>query len=67
MKEVAKEEFYNIISSKKLDVCVYPAGNYPFTVYFKFRDGSIFGVEKPTEIDLRKYPYPWYKEQYFIY
>ena len=67
MKEVTKEEFYRIIDTKKLDVCVSVSGNYPFTNYFKFRNGSIFGVIKPTEINPEKYPYPWYKEQYFIY
>lgn len=66
MKEVTKEEFYGIINTKKLDVCVSVAGNYPFTNYFKFRHGTLFGVIKPTEIDPKKYPYPWYKYRYYI-
>ena len=68
MEKVTKEKFYAEIREKKLDLCVYPIGDkYPYITNFKFRDGVLWGVVKPTERDSKKYPnYPWYEEEYFI-
>lgn len=44
MKEVTKEEFFRIIDTEKLDVCISVAGNYPFTDYFEFRNGAMITV-----------------------
>ena len=67
MEQVTKEQFYAEIRAKKLDLCVNSIGIYPFIKNFKFRNGVLWGVVKPTERDPKKYPnYPWYEEQYFI-
>lgn len=40
-KEVTKDEFWKAVGS--LNVHPYPEGKYPYTSYFKFPDGSVFG------------------------
>lgn len=67
MQEVTKEQFYAEIREKRLDVCYSPKGDYPFFGEFRFRNGVLWGVVKPTERNPKKYPnYPWYEERYFI-
>lgn len=46
MKEVTKEYFYSKIG--KLDVTVYPIGNFPYTTEFKLRNGRIVGKTVET-------------------
>ena len=41
MKEVTKEYFYSKIG--KLDVTVYPRGEFPYTTEFKLRNGQMMG------------------------
>lgn len=67
MEKVTKEHFFAEIREKKLDVCPRPIGKYPFTSEFRFRNGVVWGIVKPTERDPKKYPdYPWYEVEYFI-
>lgn len=47
-----KEEMMRIIMSRKLDVHPYPRGKYPYTVEWKFRDGTIFAIEFPDRTAL---------------
>ena len=67
MEQVTKEQFYAEIREKNLDVCPRAIGDYPYTSEFRFRNGELWGIVKPTERDPKKYPrYPWYEEHYFI-
>lgn len=67
MEQVTKEQFYAEIREKKLDVCPRAIGDHPYTSEYRFRNGVLWGIVKPTERDPKKYPhYPWYEEQYFI-
>lgn len=67
MEQVTKEQFYAEIREKELDVCPRAIGDYPYTSEFRFRNGGLWGIVKPTERDPKKYPrYPWYEEEYYI-
>ena len=66
MEQVTKEQFYAEIREKGLDLVYTPIGDYPYYGEFKFRNGALWGVVKPTEIDPARYSYPWYEERYFI-
>lgn len=44
MKEVTKDEFYNIIYTQKLDiVATFENDRFPYTQIHKFRNGKLFG------------------------
>ena len=62
--EVTKEQFYNEIRERKLDVRVSTIGKFPFTTEFRFGGGTLFGVIVRTPNEERRH-YPFYKTQYF--
>jgi len=63
MKEVTKDEFYQQISDKKLDLCISCVGNWPYTNEFRFRNGNLWGKIITSS---EKHIYPP-NEKYFIY
>ncbi len=67
MREVTEKEFFKEIEEKKLDVCPNPIGETsPYTSEFKFHSGKLWGKIVPSEVDKKKYPYPWYINHYYI-
>lgn len=59
-KEVTKEEFYEVINSKKLDVCVHVDSltPFPYTTNFKFRNDVMWGKVVDAFKDGVKNKYP---------
>lgn len=51
MKEVTKEEFYNIMNPLDVCVSVEDVYAYPYTTLFKMRNGKLMGKVKSTDKD----------------
>ena len=62
--EVTKEQFYNEIRERNLNLTVSAVGDYPYTTEFKFGNGILFGKIVRTPSQDRSH-YPFYKTQYF--
>lgn len=43
MKTITRDEFFQQIDDKKLDLCVSCVGNWPYTSEFRFRNGQLWG------------------------
>ena len=65
MVEVTKEEFYRAIGP--LNATPTPVGTYPYTNEFRlFYSRRLVGKIVPSEVDPKKYPYPWFINHYYI-